>query len=149
VQFSSRYARWRWLSIVVTPWSVTVSNPGTGAARIERFSIALEGQVVGHWPDLLQRLKQKAAAKHVLASEPKATGQFSYATVAPSYLKGGGEQVILRWARTEANGELWDYADAARQANRITLQACYCSIFDQCWVANTRSFRPTEVKKCG
>ena len=148
LQFDTSNGQVRANGELVRELSATVSNPGTGAARIERFSIALDGHLVGGWSDALQRLKQEAVAKHVLASDPAAIGQFSYATVAPSYLKGGGEQVILRWTRTEANGGLWDYADAARQGNRITLESCYCSIFDQCWVASTKYFRPAAVKKC-
>jgi hypothetical protein len=148
LQFDTSNGQLRANGELVRELSAAVSNPGTGAARIERFSIALEGHLVGDWPDVLQRLKQEAVAKHVLASERVAIGQISYATVAPSYLKGGGEQIILQWARTEENGDLWDYAESARQARRITLEACYCSIFDQCWVASTKSFRPTAVKKC-
>ena len=148
LQFDTSNGEVRANGELVRELSATVSNPGAGAARIERFSIALDGHLVGHWPDALQRLKEEAVAKHVLASEAAAIGQFTYASVAPSYLKGGGEQVILRWTRTDANSQLWDYADAARRANRITLEACYCSIFDQCWVASTKSFRPTAAKKC-
>ena len=42
---------------LVRELSATVSNPGAGAARIERFSVALDERPVGQWPDALQRLK--------------------------------------------------------------------------------------------
>jgi len=148
LQFDTSNGQLRANGELVHELSATVSNPGSGPARIERFSITLDGHVVDKWPHLLQRLTREGVAKHVLASESAAPGQYSYATVAPSYLKGGGEQVILRWTRTEANGAVWDYADGARQANRIALEACYCSIFDECWVASTHAFRPSPVRNC-
>src|SRR5262249_33642775 len=89
LQFDTSNGQVRANGEVVRELSATVSNPGTGAARIERFSIALDGHLVGDWPHVLQRLRQEAVAKHILASEPAAIGQFSYGTVAPSYLKGG------------------------------------------------------------
>jgi hypothetical protein len=128
--------------------SVTISNPGAGAARIERFSITLDGHSITDWPALVRALTAEAAAKHLVPDGPLSAGQFSYATVAPSFLKGGGEEVIFRWTRAEQNAALWDYVDTVRQSRRIDLQACYCSIFDQCWTARTASFRPEETKHC-
>jgi hypothetical protein len=127
--------------------SATISNPGAGAARIEQFEISVDRRAFSAWPEALRQLKEDAAAQHVIAADSR-LGRFSYATVAPSYLRSSGEQVILRWNRDDSNGALWDYVDAARQAKRIVLKVCYCSIFDQCWVASTASFRPALVKRC-
>lgn len=133
---------------VLSVLSVSVSNPGAGAARIDRFSIALDRQPVADWSALFRRLKDEAAAKHLLPPGSMASGTITYSTVAETYLKAGAEKSILRWPRSEANAPLWDYIDAARQSGRIALEACYCSIFDQCWIARTKTFRPDPVKAC-
>jgi hypothetical protein len=127
---------------------VSISNPGAGAARIDRVSIALDGQGVADWSELFRRLKDEAIAKHLLPPGLVSSGTFTYSSVAESYLKAGAEHPLVRWPRTDANAVLWDYIDAARQANRITLSACYCSIFEQCWIAKSESFRPVATKAC-
>ena len=147
IQFDTSNGQIRPDGEVVRELSATISNPGAGAARIEQFEISVDRRTFSAWPEALQRLKEDAAAQHVIAADSR-LGRLTYATVAPSYLKGSGEQVILRWSRDDSNGALWDYVDSARVAKRIVLKACYCSIFDQCWIASTASFRPAPVKRC-
>ncbi len=133
---------------VVSMLTVSASNPGAGAARIERFSVTLDGQPVADWNELFRRLKDEAAAKRLLPPGAIASGTITYSTVAETYLKAGAEKFIVRWPRSEANAPLWDYIDVARQSGRVALEACYCSIFDQCWIARTKTFRPDPVKAC-
>jgi len=147
IQFDTSNGQLRPDGEVARELSATISNPGAGAARIEEFEISVDRRAFSAWPEALQQLKEDAAAEHVITADSR-LGHFSYATVAPSYLRSSGEQVIFRWNRDDSNGALWDYVDAARQAKRIVLKVCYCSIFDQCWVASTASFRPALVKRC-
>ena len=128
--------------------TLRLANPGAGAARIGRFAIALDGRPVAGWPELVKALAADAAAHGVAVDAAAPKGQFTYSTVTHSYLKAGSEQVILRWPRTEANAAFWAYADEARQHDRISLEACYCSIFDECWLASSRVFRPQPVAAC-
>jgi hypothetical protein len=71
----------------------------------------------------------------------------SYANLAPTYLKAAGEKVVMRWRPDDAASPHWDYIDSARQSGRFTFKACYCSIFDECWVEE-RDLRPAPVKNC-
>jgi hypothetical protein len=119
--------------------TVTVSNPGAGAARVEDFAILVDGRRVTAWPEALALLDPRAT--------PGALGDMTYADVAPSYLKAGSEVLVLRWPRTEANAALWDaLVDQGRR--RVEFEACYCSIFDDCWREKSRVFRPTPVRSC-
>ena len=74
--------------------------------------------------------------------------QITTSNVAPSYLKAGSEQTVLRWPRTASNASIWD-KDAVAGSNRVKFEACYCSIFDECWIENSHTFRPTAVASCG
>jgi len=66
-----------------------------------------------------------------------------------AFLEGGDERHVLRWQRTEANAAFWEIAQARlSNINELKLQACYCSIFDQCWLASNRSFKPQSVESC-
>jgi len=119
--------------------TVTMSNPGAGAARVEDFAILVDGQRITSWPEAFARLDPRAT--------PAALGDITYAEVAPSYLKAGSEVLVLHWPRTEANAALWnDLVEKGRQ--RVEFEACYCSIFDECWLEKSRVFRPEPVRSC-
>ena len=68
--------------------------------------------------------------------------------IASSFISPREEATALRWPRTDKNQELWQLVDAARQQGRITMRACYCSVFDECWVAESKLFPPRPVESC-
>jgi hypothetical protein len=68
--------------------------------------------------------------------------------LASTFLSPNQHEPALTWARTEENAELWRSVDQARQRGRITLRACYCSVFDECWIAETNKFPPRPVRNC-
>jgi hypothetical protein len=119
--------------------TVTVSNPGAGAARIEDFVILIDGQRVTRWPEAFALLDPRAT--------PATLGGMTYSDVAPSYLKAGSDEVVLRWPRTEENAALWDEI-LARGREHVQFEACYCSIFDECWIEQPHIFRPKPVRSC-
>jgi hypothetical protein len=80
--------------------------------------------------------------------ESAVLGPMIYSAVAPSYIKAGSEQPVLLWPRTASNASVWD-KDAEAGLNRIKFEACYCSIFDECWIENSHRFRPAAVATCG
>jgi hypothetical protein len=125
--------------------TVLISNPGAGAARVERFSILVDGQPV---KDISEALLRLAGLPGNSPQQSSVLGPMTYSAVAPSYLKAGSEQTVLRWPRTASNASIWD-KDAAAGSNRVKFEACYCSIFDECWIENSHTFRPTAVASCG
>jgi hypothetical protein len=70
------------------------------------------------------------------------------APVANTFLAPGDEVITWAWRRTESNAALWREVDQARQRGRIRMRVCYCSLFDQCWIAETLVFPPTPVNAC-
>src|SRR5580698_4880672 len=85
--------------------SVLISNPGAGAARVERFSILVDDKAVKDMSEALLRLAG------LPANTPDASavlGPMMYSTVAPSYLKAGSDQPVLVWSRTAGNASVWD-----------------------------------------
>lgn len=124
--------------VITQAVTVLITNPGAGAARIERVSILVDGKPVSDMRGALLQLAGTSAEN---------LGPVSYADVAPSYIKAGSERVVMRWPRTDANAALWDRV-AASDHGRVKFEACYCSIFDECWVENSDRFRPTPVQSC-
>jgi len=119
--------------------TVQISNPGAGAALIEKFAVLVDGKRVRHWQEAFRLLDPRAT--------PAALAGMTYSDVAPSYLKAGSDLVVLRWPRTEANAALWDEIYRRGRAH-VEFEACYCSIFDECWLEKSRVFRPEPVKSC-
>jgi hypothetical protein len=125
--------------------TVQISNPGAGAARVERFSILVDDKAVKDISEALLRLAG------LPANSPEAStvlGPMMYSAVAPSYLKAGSDQNVLLWPRTAGNASIWD-KDAEAGFSRMKFETCYCSIFDECWIENSHTFRPTAVTSCG
>jgi len=126
-------------------FTVLISNPGAGAARVERFSILVDDKPV---KDISEALLRLAGLPDNTSQVSAVLGPMTYAEVAPSYIKAGSEQVVLRWPRTASNAHVWD-KDTAAGSERVKFEACYCSIFDECWIENSHTFRPAAVTNCG
>jgi hypothetical protein len=127
--------------------TVMMSNPGAGAARIERFTMLVDDRVVDGLGRALLQLAGVSGPSSAAADET-VLGPMTYAELAPSYLKAGSEEVVLRWPRTAENAAVWDKVISAG-SGRVKYETCYCSIFDECWTENSHTFRPTPVKSCG
>lgn len=126
-------------------FTVVISNPGAGAARVERFSILVDDKPV---KDIGEALLRLAGLPDNTPQVSAVLGPMTYSEVAPSYVRAGSEQIVLRWPRTASNASVWD-KDVAAGSERVKFETCYCSIFDECWIENSHTFRPTAVTSCG
>jgi hypothetical protein len=54
----------------------------------------------------------------------------------------------MRWPRQGGSPELaaWDRVEASRFRARAT--ACYCSVFDECWISHMNGDVPRQVVSC-
>jgi hypothetical protein len=125
----------------------SAENPGAGTARIEWFRMQIQGHEVRDWREALSFTRDRAIASGALTSNIDIDG-LATSIVAPSYVKWGDSRMILSWPRTEKNALLWDIVDRDRQSGAFHLTACYCSIFNQCWIADNRVTWPKEVRSC-
>lgn len=134
--------------------SFAVSNVGTGPARVYDFEMRVDGQPLPEGGHLLTRLllacceAELDAAAERAGSRIGAMGQDMSSPVPERFLAPNGDIYALAWPRTEQNRQLWTALDMARQGGRITSTVCYCSVFDECWIAHSNSFPPEEVDSC-
>jgi hypothetical protein len=117
-----------------------VRNAGTGPARIVWFEIMLDGKPVRTYADLLPE-------------GPVRDGYRQYDTVtssiAPSMMPAGERRKLLTWPRpAEGTGALagWQHIDDVR--GRMKVEACYCSLFDECWTTSAKADVPKPVATC-
>jgi hypothetical protein len=130
-----------------------VENVGTGPARIYTHSVAFDGETLpsrGHLLTNLLRACCNEAFEAALADAgaDAVFGDEVSSPVAARFLAPNADVVAMRWPRTEANAPLWADLDRARQERRITTSVCYCSVFDECWIARSDAFPPEEVDSC-
>lgn len=124
-----------------------VTNPGAGYARVEWARLAVQGHEVHSWAEALTVLRHRLVTEGPAPTQGFDDGGFVQSTLSHVYVKPGSTRMLFSWPRTEANAALWDAARKVREGFQLT--ACYCSIFDECWVTRSGSADwPETVKSC-
>jgi len=131
----------------------SVRNAGIGPARIHSYEFLVDKKPVeGPWPYTIVAACCPEVWKKALAAaggkDHRAIGDEFTGPIAGTFLSPGESTRSLTWPRTDSNGPLWDAVDEARKRGRIATRACYCSVFDECWVAEPGTFPPRSVPRC-
>jgi hypothetical protein len=113
-------------------------NEGIGPAKIETAQVTVDGRPVEGVAQLLRGC----------------CGRGDYAAVSTSTLRGrmvrpGDSVDYVVFADASGSDAAAAAFDRARQSDRIVTRLCYCSVFDDCWVADSRDPTPDPVKQCG
>lgn len=130
-------------------------NAGTGPARIYDFAFVVDGRPQPQDGYLTGQLIRACCSDELDAAIAAAGGDILAAIgndltrpVSGSFLAAGERGMALTWVMTPENQTLWRAVDIARQSGRITTRACYCSLFDECWIAQSNVFPPQPVASC-
>jgi hypothetical protein len=134
--------------------SFGLKNAGIGPARLHTFAFFVDGEAV-HAEYTMAALAErccsaewKSALQRTGGDVRRAMGGDISRPIAHSFLSPHEDATALRWPRTDENQTLWNAVDQARQRGRITMRVCYCSVFDECWIADPHSFPPPSVASC-
>lgn len=120
------------------------SNGGVGPAKVKFFQVFYHGTAVTTPDDLLRRCCGLSTDPTVARRQV----QNAYVTSAADeqVVRPGEELVAFRLRSHVADPSLVSrFDDALKQ---LTYQACYCSVFDECWVTRLESTSVTPVKVC-
>jgi hypothetical protein len=130
-------------------------NAGTGPARVHSFQYIVDGQIVPRRGYVTANILRACCEAELDAALAAANGDVLAAIdadltspVANTFFAADDEVTAWSWRRTPVNATLWNAVDQARQAGRIGMRACYCSLFDDCWIAETGTFPPRPVNQC-
>ncbi len=109
---------------------------GTGPARVVWFRFTHGGRKFSH------------IANWVRASG-KSSIDFTTASISLMVLAPNEERMLLKWKlpADQAGLARWQLID--RQRFTAKVEACYCSVFDQCWVSNLEADLPKPISSCG
>jgi hypothetical protein len=114
--------------------TLKVENAGVGPAKLISLEI-FEGERRIRTPrDLVAAL-----------GETQSRPNLSLGVVVPMVMRAGTDTLVLGMRR-EGNEALWDKLNKERF--RLRFRACYCSVFDECWVSDLSTVSPQSVEHC-
>jgi hypothetical protein len=114
--------------------TLKVENAGVGPAKLISLEIFQGERLIRTPRDLIAAL-----------GEPDARPNLSLGVTVPMVMRAGTDTLILGMKR-EGNEVVWDKLNAERF--RLRFRACYCSVFDECWVSDLSTVSPQSVEHC-
>jgi hypothetical protein len=115
-------------------YSLNLANKGLGPAFIKDISVTVDGKEQNHW----------TAVTRAITGQPVPHGE---SALIGSVLAPGDAGALITIPDPERGTEIW------RQAMRMSMQVCYCSVFKNCWLTdvadlNTGTPRTLEADAC-
>ncbi|MBL0915699.1 MAG: hypothetical protein IBJ13_09340 [Sphingopyxis sp.] len=117
--------------------ALTLTNNGVGPAILGPIEIRYQGKPVTTPVDLLKACCTDAEARRLRFSTSPSSG----IAVRP------GESIeFVSFPRTPASEKVWQSFNKERW--KLKVRACYCSIYNDCWITEGMQGLPKAVKAC-
>jgi hypothetical protein len=114
--------------------TLKIENAGVGPAKIISLEIFHADRRIRSPRDLISML-DPSLEKPLL----------SFGVTLPTVLRAGDSTLIVGVKR-EGQEVLWDKLNTTRF--ELSFRACYCSVFDECWVSDLSTVSPQRVEHC-
>jgi hypothetical protein len=121
-----------------------MENNGVGPARIEWVEFRFKGDPVHN----LMELVQKCCTAGALPGPGQLAGIDVRGGIAGALIRPGKEVHMFTWEEPKARNPIFDALH--KQMKDISYSACYCSVFDECYVtgSNGDKKKPVSVEQC-
>jgi hypothetical protein len=114
------------------PYIRTVGNDGVGPARIKSFRVVVDGRPVQTWNEAVRALTGEGEPALVYSSLGRGT-----------VLVPGASRTVLSLPPGLRAQRFWLGAQT-----RLRTQVCFCSIYEECWLADSEEPEPTPQRAC-
>jgi hypothetical protein len=114
-----------------------IQNNGVGPAIVQSTVVKLDGKPVKHWNDVIHTLMNGHAGETMHASFAGLRG-----IVVPPSTNRDTDVPAIRTNDTALGKALYDASD------RLGIDICYCSIYDDCWMSHWLQRKPEKVSSC-
>jgi hypothetical protein len=114
------------------PYTRQIENQGVGPARVRSFRVLVDGKPARIWSDAVRALIGRPDSGLIYSS-------FGRGSVVPA----GATRVLLTLPSGNQARAFWQAAQT-----RLETIVCYCSVYDECWLADTRAKEPEPVRAC-
>jgi hypothetical protein len=123
---------------------LALHNVGVGPADVRYVRLLVNGQPVSNYAEWIGRcctnVEQARQARMALTSDTLMNQSRTH------FIPAGGSAPMFSTRRTELNAAAWELAEGVRL--QTVVEACYCSVFDECWTVNSRTDEREEVNAC-
>lgn len=113
------------------------TNEGVGPAKIVTAEVLVRDRPVQNLDQALRACCAKGAYSGILTS-----------TLQGRMLRPGDTIPFIDLPITPANHQEALSLDAAWRSDQIVTRLCYCSVFEDCWVADSKNTNPAPVDRC-
>lgn len=113
-----------------------MTNDGVGPARLKGLEFEYQGRKLSNPRQFLQLC---------CGDDPNNRIPFVSGTVSGT-LRPGENHDFIRLVKKPENAAIYDKLNVERW--KVHVKACYCSIFDDCWVLDNRTQDPAPVSEC-
>jgi len=119
---------------------MSIVNEGVGPAKIESIEVKWAGRARADAVDFRQAC---------CGFKPR-TADVQYALIAGKVLRAGQSINVLGLPHTAADNSAWNSLQRQRLSRALSVNVCYCSVFDQCWLSDIARFslKPREMDHC-
>ena len=118
-----------------------LDNNGVGPARIEWVEFKFKGEPVHNLMELMEKCCSPGSAPDRFAGIDIRGG------IAGALIRPGASVHMFTWEEPKTRNPVFDALHA--QMNDITYSACYCSVFDECYVTSSRGEqKQRSVEQC-
>jgi hypothetical protein len=114
----------------------SLSNDGVGPARLKAIEFIYDGRPMANPRNFLQQC---------CGDRRESPTSFMSAPI-NGVIRPGQSINFIRLPKRPDNAIIWDRLEVERW--KITVRACYCSIFDDCWILDSRKQDPQPVEAC-
>ena len=126
---------------------LAVQNAGVGPAKVKTFEVFWDDQPMKGSVELLRA----CCGYQMTGFGPETQNSSrpmvpSTSIVAGNVIRAGESIKMLSLPLGEDNKVVWHRLDAARFKMRF--RACYCSVFDECWISDLAALTPKPVRAC-
>ena len=126
--------------------ALTLRSTGSGPSQVKALSISYAGTPVHNWPELIRACCASDRNADVATLLRETDGRVITGTPTGAVLLPNDKAMIMSLPRTEANAALWKRLDMER--TKLRFEACYCSVFDECYVSELRQSDARHVESC-
>jgi hypothetical protein len=115
-----------------------IANKGVGPARIETLEVTYNGTLMNSPEAMLNAMLGRKTAPlhpHIITS-----------TIAHGVLAAKEQKTFVDINPRDISAE--DYAAIDAGLKKLSFLACYCSVFDECWMTGSGKTQPSKVKEC-
>jgi hypothetical protein len=120
-------------------FSLIVSNFGVGPAKVESLEVFWKGRAMRDDFELLRSCCIDGPA-------PGLDELIHTSDLHGMVLRAGDVRRLLEFSENPSTAALTDRVHGALP--QIVYRACYCSVFDECWMSDLRTLHPPPIKQC-